>query len=164
MTDQYVEKVYAPDSVDGSEGLLAVIVRKRYGEDRRGVSFFTEAKEPLQLAFMRHEVGAVVPAHKHILNPRHVEQTQEVLFVVEGAYELTLLTSDGQFVSRGVLEVGDLVMLLSGGHQLVALRSWAAIYEVKTGPYYGRERDKELLHTPEPPPRSAPGSGLAPRS
>ncbi len=159
MSGKHVEEVYAPDSVDGSEGLLAIIVRKKYGEDRKGATFFTDAKQPLQVAFIRHEVGTVVPAHKHILNPRRIEQTQEVLFVVEGAYELTLYTSDGRFVSKGVLEKGDLVHLVSGGHQLVALYSWAACYEVKTGPYYGRERDKESLPTSAPPPRSVPESG-----
>ncbi len=146
--ERHVERISAPDAVEGSEGLLAIVVRKRYGEDKKGVTFFTDPAQPLQLAFMRHAVGSVVPAHKHILNPRRIEQTQEVLFVVEGSYELTIFTSSGQFVSRGVLETGDIVHLIGGGHQLQAMYGWCSIYEVKTGPYHGRERDKELLPAP----------------
>lgn len=147
-----VVEIRAPDSLDGSEGLLAVVVRQRYGAGRKGTTFFTRPEEPLQLAFMRHPPGSVVPAHRHLKNPRNVERTQEVLLVTEGAYELTVYTSAGQEVSRGVLEAGDLVLLLCGGHRLEAMYVWSALYEVKTGPYHGRDRDKEPL--PAPPPRS----------
>lgn len=139
-TDPHVERVYAPESLDGSEGLLAVIVRS--GFNRPGVTFFSEANQPLQLASMRHPVGTIVKPHKHIVNPRHIEQTQEVIVVLSGTMSLSLYTSSGVFVSKGVLETGDTVHLVSGGHSLEVLYADAHFVEIKTGPYYGRERDK----------------------
>lgn len=140
MSEPNVERIYAPDSLDGSEGLLAVIVRAAF--DRPGATFFSEASQPLQLAAMRHPAGTIVKPHKHILNPRHIEQTQEVIVVLDGSMELSLFTSAGKFVGKAVLETDDTVHLVSGGHSLEVLYRDARFIEVKVGPYYGRERDK----------------------
>lgn len=138
-----VEHIHAPDCVEGSEGLLAIVIRK--SPLKLGLEFFTKETEPLQVARMGYAPGYEVPAHVHYRQHRTTSRTQEVIVVMEGSVELTIYTSDGKFVSRGDLLAGDTVVLLSGGHSLKSLYLGAQCLEVKTGPYYGRDRDKRLL-------------------
>ena len=135
------ETVYAPhDPDDGSsEGVLAVIYRPgELGERVRGASFVTDPTLPLQVAFIGHETGDQVEPHTHPPAKRETRGTPEVLMIAEGTYHLHLYTSRGRSVGLYSLHEGDLVLLVSGGHGLVALER-GSIMEVKMGPYLGAD-------------------------
>lgn len=137
-----VEEIYAPESFEGSEGLLAIIVYSGYQTD--GITFFTPPESPQQLAFMRHTAGKVIEPHTHNAIRRVIDRTQEVLLVRKGVLELTLYTSDRQPVVSRMLGPGDVVILMSGGHGFV-VREEAELWEVKQGPYLGKEKDKAIF-------------------
>jgi len=45
-----------------------------------------------------------------------------------------------------ILEDGDCLVLFRGGHSLEVLDKNTIMYEFKTGPYFGFEKDKETIN------------------
>lgn len=135
-----VEYIFAPPSWDGSEGLLAIIVRASHANP--GVTFLTDPALPQQLATIDRPSGWEVPPHIHHDWPRQVTRTQEVLVVRRGIITVTFYTSDHLPVCERTLGPCDLVSLIAGGHGVKFITD-ASLAEVKTGPYAGsREKDK----------------------
>lgn len=146
-----VHRVSAPDSPDGDEGLLGMVLYSVAGtgdeDPPDGVRFLTDPDEPQQVAVIRHPSGHVVPAHTHPPNPRTVSRTAEVLVFLSGSATVSFYTSRGEFVTCRTVRAGDTVVLLRGGHGLVVLEP-CEILEVKQGPYHGRAADKVDLVPP----------------
>lgn len=138
------EEISDPPSIDGSDWLYAVIIRKGFSLST-GAKFFTDPSQPLQVAYMRFPPGHVIPAHTHLDNRRYVERTQEVFIVRSGSVALTIYRPNGETVATRTLREWDTVYILCGGHKFDVSSDGAEIMEVKTGPYYGRDKDKRLL-------------------
>ncbi len=137
-----VEIVRAPDSMDGSEGLLALIIRGSYSP-KPGVTFVSPEDAQQQVGFLNHKRGTIIQPHTHNPIERRSVGTQEVLIIELGSCDIDFYTSDGNFVCRTELLTQDIVQLLSGGHGLV-MREDCHIIEIKSGPYAGKD-DKTLL-------------------
>lgn len=138
------EEITVPPTLDGDEWLLAVVVYATFRLDASGIKFFTDPSQPQQLAAMRYPAGHVVPAHRHLENQRYVPRTQEVLVVRSGVIVVSFYRSSGEFVATRTLRAGDVVHLSGGGHKVEVVED-ADVLEIKTGPYYGRDKDKILL-------------------
>jgi len=123
--------------------LLAVIVRSEFVKD--GVEFFTPTTFSQQLGYMNHAAGHVIPAHRHKPAPRHIEYTNEVLFVKSGSVRVDLYNSAEDYVVSSLLRAGDVILLVSGGHGFRMLERTEMV-EVKQGPYAGDE-DKAAIET-----------------
>jgi hypothetical protein len=48
-------------------------------------------------------------------------------------------------ITEEILEPGDISLTLHGGHNYVALEEDTLVYEFKTGPYLGQEKDKVFI-------------------
>lgn len=108
-------------------------------------NFLTSPESPLQLGMNFYEAGDTVKAHYHL--PRRLETTQinEFILIGEGSTTLTLFGVDDQApFTELVLEKGDMVLLLAGGHAL-KMRERTKIVEVKQGPYDGKSKDKVVF-------------------
>ncbi len=136
-----IEKITTPPSFDGSEGLIATIVRGDVPPD--GVNFVTESGDALQVGMMRHKKGWNSAPHQHILSPREVRGGGEVLVIMYGSVDVEFYDSAGNWVAKSTLESGDVLIQHSGGHSFLAKTSFNAI-EVKQGPY--RPEEKVYLH------------------
>jgi mannose-6-phosphate isomerase-like protein (cupin superfamily) len=123
-------------SVEGA--ILAIIVRAEFR--REGIHFFTESAMSQQLAFMRYPAGRLIEPHTHNLVPREVQFTQEALFIRKGRLRVDFYDSDQCYVESRVLDTGDVILLMQGGHGFEMLEEVEMI-EVKQGPYVG-EGDK----------------------
>lgn len=134
-----VERIEAPESWDGSEGLLALVISHAFSEP--GVTFFTDPDAAQQLAYIQHPAGHVVAAHTHYPVPRTISRTQEVLLVRRGRMVIDFYTSGQALVCSREVGAGDVVALLGGGHGMTVLDD-VELFEVKQGPYLSRERDK----------------------
>jgi hypothetical protein len=119
-----------------------LIVRHQF--ESVGVNFVTSADSPLQLGILTHKQGTQVAAHFHRESTRTVHHVQEVLHIEYGTVEATFYAKDGSKVGSRVLDAGDTILLLDGGHGFRILED-ARIVEVKQGPYYGAAEDKECL-------------------
>ena len=128
--------------------LLALIVSNRFNEP--GIRFFTDNDLSQQLAFMKHPAGKSIQPHIHNSVPREVQFTQEVLFIKKGKLRVDFFTDKQEYLESRVLESGDVILLIQGGHGFEVLEE-LEMFEVKQGPYTG-DSDKtcfEPIHTNE---------------
>jgi mannose-6-phosphate isomerase-like protein (cupin superfamily) len=126
------------ESITYHNQLLALIVSHRFNEP--GIHFFTPNELSQQLAYMRHPVGQVIQPHVHNPVPREVQYTQEVLFIKRGKLRVDFYNDQQQYLESRILEAGDVILLVTGGHGFEVLEEIEMI-EVKQGPYVG-EQDK----------------------
>ena len=118
--------------------LLAIILRNNYVGD--GVNFITPGEYSQQVAYMHHPKGKEIDAHLHNSIHRNVIMTQEVLFIKSGKLRVDFYDAYREYLESRVLEAGDTILLVSGGHGFVVLEDVEMI-EVKQGPY-AKEDDK----------------------
>jgi mannose-6-phosphate isomerase-like protein (cupin superfamily) len=123
---------------DDNNHLLAVIVSKDF--NKPGIHFFTPNDLSQQLAYMRHPVGKVIQPHVHNAVVREVIYTQEVLLIKSGKLRVDFYNEQQIYLESRVLEAGDVILLICGGHGFEVLEEVEMI-EVKQGPYIG-EQDK----------------------
>jgi hypothetical protein len=116
------------------EHLLAIIVRDKF--DKPGISFFTANDLSQQLAYMRHPTGKVIEPHIHNAVRREVRHTQETLFIKRGKLRVDFYDDKQEYLHSRVLEAGDVILLVTGGHGFEVLEEVQMI-EVKQGPYAG---------------------------
>ena len=117
-----------------SNQLLALIVSHKFSKE--GVHFFTDDDLSQQLAFMKHPAGKTIPAHVHNPVSRNVHFTQEVLFIKKGKLRVDFFTEDKVYLESRVLESGDVILLIQGGHGFFVIDE-VEMFEVKQGPYAG---------------------------
>lgn len=118
--------------------LLSIIIPSEFNDS--GIHFFTPDGFSQQLAFMKHPNGKQIQAHVHNPVPRTVEYTQEVLFIRKGKLRVDFFTQEKQYIESHLLQTGDVILLIKGGHGFEVLEEVEMI-EVKQGPYAG-EADK----------------------
>lgn len=118
--------------------LLALILLRNF--DQPGIHFFTPNELSQQLAYMRHPIGKVIQPHVHNPVLREVQFTQEVLFIKKGKLRVDFYTDQQDYLDSRILEPGDVILLVTGGHGFEVLEELEMI-EVKQGPYVG-EQDK----------------------
>jgi mannose-6-phosphate isomerase-like protein (cupin superfamily) len=126
------------ENITNQEQLLAVIVSDKF--DRQGIHFFTPNELSQQLAYMHHPAGKIIQPHVHNPVLREVTYTQEVLFIKKGKLRVDFYNNDQQYLESRILEAGDVILLVTGGHGFEVLEEIEMI-EVKQGPYVG-EQDK----------------------
>lgn len=118
--------------------LLAIVIRKDYSCE--GVNFITPDEYSQQVAYMHHPAGKIIDAHLHNMVHRNVVMTQEVLFIKRGKLRVDFYDSYEDYLESIILETGDVILLVSGGHGFTVLEE-VEMVEVKQGPYSG-DKDK----------------------
>jgi hypothetical protein len=126
------------EQIASHDQLLALIISHRF--NKPGIHFFTPDELSQQLAYMHHPTGKIIPPHVHNPVPRQVTYTQEVLFIKAGKLRVDFYTDQQQYLESRILEAGDTILLVTGGHGFEVLEEVEMI-EVKQGPYVG-DRDK----------------------
>ena len=126
------------ESITYHNELLALIVDHKFEET--GIHFFTPNELSQQLAYMHHPTGKVIQPHVHNPVAREVKYTQEVLFIKQGKLRVDFYNDQQQYLESRILEAGDVILLVRGGHGFEVLEEIEMI-EVKQGPYVG-EHDK----------------------
>ena len=126
------------ESITHAGRLLALIISGRFREP--GIHFFTPADFSQQLAYIEHPAGKLIAPHVHNPVPREVQYTQEVLIIRKGRLRVDFYDHQQCYMGSRVLEAGDVILLIEGGHGFEVLQDVEMI-EVKQGPYAG-EQDK----------------------
>ena len=101
--------------------VVAIIVRKDFEKD--GIHFFTPNDYSQQLAYMSHPTGKVIQPHVHKKVQRNVHYTQETLFIRKGKLQVDFYSYDQQYLESRVLEGGDVILLIKGGHGFKVLEN-----------------------------------------
>jgi len=115
---------------------LAIIVRSSFSQP--GINFFTPNDYSQQLAYMNHPTGKEIQPHVHKKVQREVHYTQETLFIRRGKLQVDFYSEDQEYLESRVLEAGDVILLIKGGHGFKVLED-LEMFEVKQGPYAGDE-------------------------
>ena len=124
------------EKIEFNSEIIAIIVRKNFRDP--GIHFFTPNDYSQQLAFMSHPLGKEIQPHIHKKVQREVNYTQETLFIRKGKLQVDFYTDEQQFLESLILEAGDVILLIKGGHGFKVLED-LEMFEVKQGPYAGDE-------------------------
>ena len=133
----HIKKIYY------QEQILSIIVKSSYQNE--GIEFFTEQNSSLQLGYMNRLKNYKIPPHIHKKIKREIHNTQEVLIIKKGKIRINFFNDSKDFLQFEIVETGDIVMLLSGGHGFEMIED-SEIFEIKQGPYLF-EDDKEKFNT-----------------
>lgn len=142
MSDTMIERISDDSGLE-----LAILLRAGFSAD--GLQFVTPDDYGQQLGYMRHPADHVIAAHVHHEVERVVHTTMEVLFLKSGRVRVDLFDASLAHIARRVLETGDVIMLVSGGHRFEMLTETEMI-EVKQGPFLGMA-DKSRFEPDLPP-------------
>ncbi len=115
--------------------IFALVFRKSLRPT--GVNFMTPDDYTLQLGFIGHPSGRQIRDHVH--NPHihyKVDTTQEFLYVESGKIKAVIYDYGWNVIKEGVLNAGDSILQVAGGHGFEVLESCYLI-EVKQGPFPG---------------------------
>ena len=125
------------------------VVKARFikSEDawNEGLNFFSNSDEFVLVGSWVYKSGTVLKAHNHNQVLRQINRTQEVLFVRSGSLEAQIYSEKDELIEKLVLNKGDVLILLSGGHGYEILEDNTSVLEIKNGPYLGAEVDRRRL-------------------
>eukprot|EP00948_MAST-09A_sp_MAST-9A-sp1_P003919 g3919.t1 len=120
------------------------------------LQFLTPGTENPQLGFIVYPKGHKISPHFHYPVERTIVGTPEVLVVRKGKLKVDLYSNTYKLdrledtpVETFVMEVGDVLVLVGGGHGFEFLED-GVLLEVKQGPYAGASvQDKKLFKKKE---------------
>ena len=97
--------------------------------------------EFIQLSTQVLDKGRKVKAHSHLNIHRVSNITQEIWLVFSGKIEASIFDLNKKIIKKVRLERGDCLILFRGGHGFKNLSKRTVFYEIKTGPYFGNDKD-----------------------
>ena len=103
----------------------------------------TPEEEFIQVAFLHLKENEIIRAHKHTPKLATINITQESLIIIKGFINVSLYDVDDQLITEKKLKQSDCVITFRGGHKYQVLSFGALVYEHKTGPYLGI--DKQMI-------------------
>jgi len=127
--------------------IFAIIIRRQYRPD--GVNFLTPDDYTLQLGLIGHPKGRHIRDHIH--NPHihyQVDTTQEFLYLESGKIKATIYDYGWNVIKEVVLNQGDILLQISGGHGFDVLEPTYLI-EIKQGPFPGDKLMKFYKEDPQ---------------
>lgn len=132
--DCQVSSNSAVEHITWSDQHIATIIRCDYMPD--ATTFISPASYYQQLGFVVYPEGGEVVRHSHLPLQRHLVGTPETLLVRKGRAEVELYAMDKSPLGTWVLEKGDMIQLVAGGHCFRCLED-TIFLEIKQGPYTG---------------------------
>ena len=119
--------------------------------DFNGRSNLSLESEFLQVSSLKIDSKKSFKSHIHIWKDFELESVvaQEAWVVIRGQVEASYFDLDGKFLKSLILNEGDCSVTFHGGHGFTILKD-SFIYEFKTGPYLGVEKDKIFLDKLQP--------------
>jgi hypothetical protein len=121
--------------------LTSIIIRHDYRPTN--TTFVTDPDLAQQVGFVVYPAGGVIKRHIHKNVDRQNISSSEALIIREGKLEIDIYDQNKGLVATRLLEAGDFVLMVSGGHGFRVLEH-SILLEIKLGPYAGPE-DKELF-------------------
>lgn len=102
--------------------------------------------EFLQVSALKIDSGEFFRPHRHILKDLVHSETiaQESWVVISGQIQVTYYDLDDSVIEKRDLFPGDCSITLQGGHRYEAIGE-SLVYEFKSGPYEGQQRDKVMI-------------------
>lgn len=123
---------------------VKIIARKISGSGwRNGLDFYSNDTEFLQVGTWVYDEGVNLHRHKHNKFERSIDRTHEVLYVRKGSVKTSIYSETNSLVRELVLIESDILILFDCGHEYEILEDGTMVLEIKNGPYFGAEKDRE---------------------
>jgi hypothetical protein len=128
---------------DGDEA-LAYFVRAGWIPEK--TEFLTPNNFGQQMGMIVYAAGTAIQPHLHLPIVRTVTGTTECIVVRKGSCLIDIYDRHKKLLSTHSLFVGDIVLLLNGGHGF-RMNEDTILFEVKQGPYVGIADKERFLPT-----------------
>lgn len=119
-----------------------VAIFHKVDEWKEGLDFLTSDDTFIQAGTWWYQNGKELLAHKHLINNREANLTQETIVIVSGRLLVELYDNNDKIFYSEELGVGDIGIMLSNAHGYKILENNTKVVEVKNGPYPGAELDR----------------------
>ena len=120
------------------EGIFwAVYLRSEDWEE--GLNFISKDEDSIQVGLWNYQTGRQLGPHRHVINERKINKTQEVIFIKRGSLKAVVYDEEDKEIETVTLHSGDFLVTLSGGHGYEILEDGTQVLEVKNGPFTGLE-------------------------
>ena len=131
------------EKIEDNNELLAIIIRNKFNEE--GLNFFSEDQHSLQLGIHNVKKGKRYKAHISLpFEKLENFKSNKIYFVKKGKVGIDIYNNKEEKVDYCTLTQGDLIIFISGGHGVDILDD-TYMFEIKQGPYRGREIEKKFL-------------------
>jgi cupin fold WbuC family metalloprotein len=115
-------------------------------DEIRGRTDVAPEDQFLQLATLKMEKGKTFRPHRHIFKKGQEKViAQESWVVIRGSVKVFFYDLEEELITTEILYPGDCSITFQGGHNYEILEDDTLVYEYKTGPYEGQEKDKVFL-------------------
>jgi len=122
--------IYRPEAPTGEESREDIIAEEHY----------------LQCSALRFSKGRTFRPHKHVWKEIPGKTiAQESWVVTAGRVKCFFYDVDDSLLGEWELEAGDMSVTLYGGHTYEILEDNTTVYEYKSGPYLGINKDKIFI-------------------
>ena len=122
------------------DGIILAIIAK-IDEIKDNLKFFSTEDFSLQVGIHNKEKGFCIGAHEHIPFPKLENyQSQEAFYIKKGKVEVGIYHQNKKIISK-ILSEGEFI-ILNTGHDLKFLED-TQLFEIKQGPYRGKDGDKK---------------------
>ncbi|MEK6927742.1 MAG: hypothetical protein AABX11_04885 [Nanoarchaeota archaeon] len=138
-----MEKVYSKIKPEEVLGIIFK-VEDMVAQNTAGIDITSE-KEFLQVRSLKANAKKIYSAHKHLVQLRNSDKTQESLVIIRGSIKGKFYDLDDKEISEFTLNPGDCIVLFSGGHSFEVIKDDTLFYEYKNGPYNGKVADKIFI-------------------
>jgi len=130
--------------VDPTQILHIIHSKKDFKEKR---SDLINDNNFLQCSAIVGVTDTVFEAHKHLWKENNFDKriAQEAWVIIKGAVEVSYYDIDESFITSEIIKEGEVTITLGGGHSYKIVKDDTLIYEFKTGPYEGAEKDKVYI-------------------
>ena len=120
-------KIYSKEN-----SLLAAVIK--LSDINIEKNFVTENEEEFQLASFNLVKDTKIERHHHPKQNRQIQNTSEVITVIEGSIEVSIYDENLEFVHKENLVSGETIALFRGGHE-IEVKEDTKFIESKQGPY-----------------------------
>lgn len=107
----------------------------------KGTIFPTPPSSTFQFGFGEITENKKLTPHIHKRVKREITTTSEFLYVIHGKMIIDVLDEDEKFVEQIILKNNMALLQYVGGHK-IEIKSGTKYFELKQGPYLGRDFDK----------------------
>jgi mannose-6-phosphate isomerase-like protein (cupin superfamily) len=128
--------------IDPTKLILTLIRKKDVTHSRHNI---TPDEQFLQAGAKKLKMNEYFPPHYHLPCEKTATRTEEAWVILNGRVEGKFYDLDYKLLETLILDDGDCIVLYRGGHSLRNLDENTIMYEFKTGPYYGTEKDKAFI-------------------
>lgn len=126
--------------IKSGEEVYAILVS---GTPKENTEWFGEPHHPLQASRMNYKSGKAFRAHKHLMNPRIINRTEEAFVVISGKIAVDIFDDNQYHLGRLIANAGELVIVYKGYH-LVTIVEDAVCFEIKAGQFNGYISEEKM--------------------